>query len=154
MVVYLHEESLPHLNLYMFIYVMLIKKTCTSNSFVALPRLHPNAVDCTHDLINGECWIRLGRVAKNGIINKQGVPSIRNSRVYWLRLPAKKHRTDFFYPENWILNSHTVLLLYPIFRMLNKSCFFSVLQKFFGDLEHLYFDSRGVSVIDVAKIGS
>ena len=54
MVVYLHEESLPHLNLYMFIYVMLIKKTCTSNIFVALPRLHPNAVDCTHDLINGE----------------------------------------------------------------------------------------------------
>ena len=32
-------------------------------------------------LINGECWISLGRVAKNAIINKRGVPSIRNSRV-------------------------------------------------------------------------
>ena len=32
-------------------------------------------------LINEKCWIRLGRVAKNGIINKRGVPSIRNSRV-------------------------------------------------------------------------
>ena len=32
-------------------------------------------------LINMECWIRLGSVAKNKIINKRGVPSIWNSRV-------------------------------------------------------------------------
>ena len=50
---------------------MLLKKTCTSNSFVALPRLHATAVDCAHELINRE----------SGIINKRGVPSIRNSRV-------------------------------------------------------------------------
>ena len=37
----------------MFINVMLIKKR-TSNSFVALPRLDATAVDCAHDLINGE----------------------------------------------------------------------------------------------------
>ena len=30
------------------------KKTCISNSFVALPRLHTTAVDCAHELINGE----------------------------------------------------------------------------------------------------
>ena len=33
---------------------MLIKKICTSNSFVALPRLHAIIVDCAHELINGE----------------------------------------------------------------------------------------------------
>ena len=38
----------------MLINVMLIKKTCTSNSFVALPRLHVTAVDCAHELINGD----------------------------------------------------------------------------------------------------
>ena len=38
----------------MLINVMLIKKTCTSNSFVALPRLHATAVDCAHELKNGE----------------------------------------------------------------------------------------------------
>ena len=32
--------------------------------------------------MNGECWKRLGNVAKNGIINKRGVASIRNSRVF------------------------------------------------------------------------
>ena len=37
-------------------------------------------------LINGECRIRLGRVAKNGIINKWGVPSFPNSRVQDLNL--------------------------------------------------------------------
>ena len=75
------------------------KETCTLNSFVALPRLHATAVDCAHQLINGEygikgetgknspklmngeCWIRLGRVAKNGMINKRGARSIRNSRA-------------------------------------------------------------------------
>ena len=34
-------------------------------------------------LIDGECSIRLRRVAKNGIINKRGVPSIRNSIICW-----------------------------------------------------------------------
>ena len=74
--------------------------TCTTNSFVVLPRFQTTAVDCAHELINGwnkrvgwqnspksingECWIRLGRVAKNGMINKRGVPSIRNSRVLTL----------------------------------------------------------------------
>ena len=66
---------------------------------MALPRLHATAVDCAHELINresgikgetgkflrklinGECGIRLGRVAKNRITNKRRVPSITNSRV-------------------------------------------------------------------------
>ena len=34
------------------------KKTRTSNSFVALPRLHATAVDCAHELINGESGIK------------------------------------------------------------------------------------------------
>ena len=34
------------------------KKTCTWNSFVALPRLHTTAVDCAHELINGESGIK------------------------------------------------------------------------------------------------
>ena len=42
----------------MLINAMLIKKTCTSNSFVALPRLHGTAVDCAHELINGESGIK------------------------------------------------------------------------------------------------
>ena len=54
-VVYLHEEPLPNLSLYMLINAMLIKKTCTSNSFVALLRLHATTVDCAHELINREC---------------------------------------------------------------------------------------------------
>ena len=41
----------------MLINVMLIKKS-TSNSFVALPRLHATAVDCAHELINGESGIK------------------------------------------------------------------------------------------------
>ena len=36
------------------------KKTCTSNSFVTLPRLHSTAVDCAHELINGESGIKKG----------------------------------------------------------------------------------------------
>ena len=36
----------------MLINVMLIKKTCTSNSFVALARLHATAVDCAQELVN------------------------------------------------------------------------------------------------------
>ena len=55
---YLHEESLPNLSLYMIITVMLIKQTCTSNSFVALPRLHATTVDCAHELIKGESGIK------------------------------------------------------------------------------------------------
>ena len=51
--VYLHEESLSNLSLYMLINVMLIKKTGTSNSFVALSRLHATSVDCAHELKTG-----------------------------------------------------------------------------------------------------
>ena len=51
----------------MFINVMLIKKTCTSNSFVALPRLHATAVDCAQELINGESRIKgeAGKILQN-----------------------------------------------------------------------------------------
>ena len=42
----------------MLINVMLIKKTCTSNSVVAFPRLHATAVDCAHELINGASGIK------------------------------------------------------------------------------------------------
>ena len=48
----------PNLSLYMLINLMLIKKTCTSNNFVVLPRLHSAAVDCAHELINGESGIK------------------------------------------------------------------------------------------------
>ena len=48
----------PNLSLYMLINVMLIKKTCTSNSFVVLPRLHATAVDCAHELLNEESEIK------------------------------------------------------------------------------------------------
>ena len=47
----------------MLINVMLIKKTCTSNNFVALPRLHTTAADCAHELINGGSGIK-GETAK------------------------------------------------------------------------------------------
>ena len=42
----------------MLINVILIKKTCTSNSFVALPRHHATALDCAHELINVESGIK------------------------------------------------------------------------------------------------
>ena len=65
---------------------------------MALPRLHATAVDCAHDLINGEFGTKgeaakilqiakrgvlnkVGKGGKNGIINRRGVPPIRNSRV-------------------------------------------------------------------------
>ena len=57
-VVYLHEEPLPNLSLHMLINVMLFKKTCISNSFVALPRLHATIVNCGHELINGQSGIK------------------------------------------------------------------------------------------------
>ena len=46
---------------------MCLKKTCTSNSFVALPRLHATAVDCAHELINGESGIKgeAGKILQN-----------------------------------------------------------------------------------------
>ena len=48
-------KKAPNLSLYMVLNVMLIyKKTSTSNSFVTLTRLHATAVDCAHELINGE----------------------------------------------------------------------------------------------------
>ena len=49
----------PNLSLYMLINVMLIKRNMYI-SFVALPRLHATAVNCTHELINGESRITLG----------------------------------------------------------------------------------------------
>ena len=66
-VVYLHEESLPNLSLHMLVNLMFIKKTCTSNSFVALPRLHATAVDRAHKLINGESGIKgeVGKIFQN-----------------------------------------------------------------------------------------
>ena len=44
-----------------------IKKTCTSNSFVALPRLHATTVDCAHELINRESGIKgeAGKILQN-----------------------------------------------------------------------------------------
>ena len=38
--------------------------TCTTNSIVALPRLHATAVDCAHEFINGESGIK-GKACKN-----------------------------------------------------------------------------------------
>ena len=58
---------------------------------MALPRLHATPVDCAHELINGVSGIKgeAGKILQNSktgsaeqeIINKRGVPSIRNSRV-------------------------------------------------------------------------
>ena len=45
--------------------------TCTTNSFVALPRLHATAVDCAHELINGESGIK-GEINKREELNKVG----------------------------------------------------------------------------------
>ena len=43
------------------------KKTCTTNSFVALPRLYTTDVDCAHELINGESGIKweAGKILQN-----------------------------------------------------------------------------------------
>ena len=51
----------------MLINVMLIKKTCTSKSFVALPRLGATAVGCAHELINGGYRIKgeTGKILQN-----------------------------------------------------------------------------------------
>ena len=51
-------QNSPNLSMYLLVNVMLIKKTCTSNSFVALPRLHATAVDCAHELVDGESRIK------------------------------------------------------------------------------------------------
>ena len=55
------------MSLYILIYVMVIKKTCTLNSFVALRRLHVTAVDCAHELINRESGIKeeTGKILHN-----------------------------------------------------------------------------------------
>ena len=47
--------------------VMLIKKSCTSNSFVVLPRLHATAVDCAYELINEVSGIKgeAGKILQN-----------------------------------------------------------------------------------------
>ena len=41
--------------------------TCTTNSFVSLPRLHATAVDCAHELINRESGIKgeTGKIIQN-----------------------------------------------------------------------------------------
>ena len=52
--------------------------TCTTNSFVALRRLHATAVDCAYELINWNKWDGIksgikGNLAKFSKINKRGV---------------------------------------------------------------------------------
>ena len=42
----------------MLINIMLLKRTCTSNSFGALSRLHATTIICAHELINGESGIK------------------------------------------------------------------------------------------------
>ena len=51
----------------MLINAMIIKKACTSNSFVALPRLHATTVDCARELRNGESGIKeeAGKILQN-----------------------------------------------------------------------------------------
>ena len=51
----------------MLISVIVINKSCTSNSFVALPRLHATHDDCAHELINGESGIKgnTGKIVQN-----------------------------------------------------------------------------------------
>ena len=51
----------------MLINVTLIKTKCTSNSFVALPRIHTTTVDYGHGLINGESGTKgeAGKSLKN-----------------------------------------------------------------------------------------
>ena len=49
-----------------------------NNSFVALPTLHATAVDCAHELINGEFGIKeeadkFSKINKRGVLNKVGV---------------------------------------------------------------------------------
>ena len=43
------------------------KKRFTSNSFVAFPRLHATAVNCAHEIINGESGIKrdAGKIFQN-----------------------------------------------------------------------------------------
>ena len=48
---------------------MLIRKTCTSNSFAALPRLHATAVDCAHELMGGESGIGAGWQGSPGLVS-------------------------------------------------------------------------------------
>ena len=62
----------PNLSLYLLINVMLIKKICTSNSFVALPMLDATAVDCAPELTNGESGIKgeAGKIIQQGVLNK------------------------------------------------------------------------------------
>ena len=62
-------------------------------------------------LVNNKCWIRLGRVAKNRIINKWGVPSIQNSRVYNILccsylIPTSSVRANFFLTD--VLNQRVI----------------------------------------------
>ena len=65
----------------MLINFMLIKKTCTSNSFVALPRLHATTVDFVHQLIKGESRVKgeAGKINKRGVLNKVGEGGIKRN---------------------------------------------------------------------------
>ena len=59
-------KNSPNLSLYMPINVIFIKKR-KSKSFVALPGLDATAVDCAHELINGESGIKgkAGKIFQN-----------------------------------------------------------------------------------------
>ena len=48
---------------------MLIKKTCTSNSFVALPRINATAVDCALELTTGRL-AKFSKISKLEVLNK------------------------------------------------------------------------------------
>ena len=63
--------------------------------------------------INRECWIRLGRVAKNRIINKPRVPSMRNARVFlvWIYYIIILFKTKILYQVDALL-SHFCLLVF------------------------------------------
>ena len=54
---------------------MLIKKTCTTNSFVALPRLPATTVNCAH-----EKWklAKFSKIYKQGVLNKVGEGEKKN----------------------------------------------------------------------------
>ena len=65
----------------MHINFMLIKNTCPSNSFGALPRLHATTVDCAHELIKGESRVKgeAGKINKRGVLNKVGDGGIKRN---------------------------------------------------------------------------
>ena len=113
----------PNLSLHILINAMLIKKNMYMKQFCCFAQASEYRCRlCTwinkrgvwnktgdwlnsSKLINGECWIRLGRVAKNEIINKRGVPSIRNSRVF-----KRDSYTQITFSKNWSSRWQTSIL--------------------------------------------